>query len=303
MKIFNRIIITEQNNSLRALTISDLHVYKENDIRALEKIVEHLNNKSYDVIFLVGDIIDATNLLHDDSYVTGKLLTFISYLGEVAPTYIVHGTHDIAYRSVNEWQCDYQSSYDLFLNKLAAMKSVYVLENEIKKIKEGYMVAGYSPSFNYTKSAPDGNDYILSNEYKDFDFLNSLDSKTTNTFLCHYPNIIYYLYRNNRLSNVDVSIAGHNHNGVTQFKFFPMEGLLNLLGQKNRGIITPGKSLKLKDTRCLRGNVQLDERSTLIINPSFKTLSASTGVLETFDSLFYKGATEINYVPKIKILK
>lgn len=304
MKIFEYTVLTKQNIRLKALVLSDLHIFDIKDILSVEKQMMDLKKKKYDVIYLVGDIIDATNPLRFNTLVTGKLLNLIAYLGYVAPTFIVYGSHDLAYYSHslgkekgNMWLADEVTFREKFLNKIANYQGINVLENETRAIKGGYTVSGFNPSLNYAINTPDGDISLLLSESEKYRFINQLDPTKTNTLLCHYPNVILGMYERGLLKNIDLSVAGHNHNGMTQFRLIPLEKVLNLFGQNNRGLITPGKSIKLSDTECLRGVVKLDNRNSLVINPSYKSLAACTGVLEKFDWMFYKGATSIEYVP------
>jgi len=297
-------IYTKQNNGLKALVLSDLHIFSKRDIPNIERIMDMLKKKQYDVVYIVGDIIDATNVLKEDSYITGRLLELFAFLGHIAPTYIVYGSHDLAYFSKelehqtgNPWIPDEITFKEKFIDKVAGYPNINVLDNETTKIAqaEGYTISGVNPSLAYAMTTPDGNEELLLREKAKYGFLNDLDANKTNTLICHYPNAIETMHEIGLLENVDLSIAGHNHNGCTQFKILPVEKFFDLLGQKHRGLITPGKNLFPKD---VRGVKNLDSRNTLVINPSIKTFAACTGSLENLDSLFYKGFTEIEYIPE-----
>lgn len=298
MKIF-----TKQTEGLKVLVLSDLHIFSIEDMLSVEKLLESLKKNKYDAIYLVGDILDATNILSWSDKVTGRLFELMAFLGHIAPTYIVYGSHDLAYKTTSTkhpWLADEKTFKTKFLNHIAGYQNINVLENETKEIKEGYTISGINPSLSYAMNTPDGAINCLLGEISNFEFLNRLEPDKTNTLLCHYPNAIMTLNeKTDLLKNIDCSVAGHNHNGCTQFKkIIPVEAVLNLFRQKNRGLITPGKSVKLRDTKILRGTVDLSKRNTLVMNPAVKTMAANTGPLEKLDGLFYKGYTVLEYIPE-----
>lgn len=299
-------IITKENEGLKVLVLSDLHIFKEEDIKNVEKLMIKLKNNEYSAIYLVGDILDATNILNWHERITGRLLELISFFGDLAPTYIVYGSHDLAYHTIskkNPWLKDEQTFKEKFLDKIASYEGIYVLENETRCLKKGtgYTISGFNPSLEYAMNTPDGDNDILLKEYERYEFLTKLKSDKTNTVLCHYPNAIIELHKKGILKNADLNIAGHNHNGCTQFRFLPVEFILNFFGQNNRGLITPGKKISFDDTKNLCGVLSLGGQ--LLINPSFKTFAACTGSLEKLDGLFYSGYTEIEYVPEEKLTR
>jgi len=297
MKIIKNNFYTDQNKSLKILVLSDLHIYNEKSIKILNNIKNYLNKNKYDVVCLVGDIIDSTNMLSFEKNTYEKLLEFIEYLGNYAKTYIVYGSHDISYRNYKKrkWEEDFKTFKSKFLNKISKYKGIKILENETMCIDDGYTISGFNPSFKYANTKNDEEIFIKEGG---FEFLKKLNHNNTNIFLCHYPNVVMKLFDKGYLDNVDLSISGHNHNGMTQLKVFPLEKILNSLKQNNRGIITPSKSLRLNNTNILRGNVKLNNRTTLIINPSITSLAKCTGLLNNFNCLFYSGATEINFIPE-----
>ena len=147
MKIFNYTIPTKQKEGMRALVISDLHYASLYDNPKLIDILIEIEEKKYDAIFIVGDIIDSTKVLEDE-YSLNFLLNFIKDLGAIAPTYIAYGDHDIAYLSeqMNKknyrlWVLDNKTFYQKFLNVVAGFPNVYVKANTTQVIKDNYTVS------------------------------------------------------------------------------------------------------------------------------------------------------------------
>lgn len=294
-------IITKENQGLKVLVLSDLHIFTEKDIKQVELLMTKFKNNNYDAIYLVGDIVDSTNIFKLSEKVSGKLLELIAFLGHIAPTYIVYGSHDLAYYSIyHNWIEDERTFKERFLDKIAGYQGINVLENETKYLKDGmgYTISGFNPSLRYAMDTPDGNSSILLKEVERYEFLTKLNPENTNTVLCHYPEAIMTLNETGLFNNVKLSVGGHDHNGCTQLKFIPIELILNLLRQKNRGIITPGKKVNLENTKYLRGIIRLSDTSELLINPAFKTFANCTGILEKLDWMFYRGYSEIEYVPE-----
>ena len=306
MKLKKYEIPSKAKESLKALVISDIHYVGLQDNDKLERILEVLKNNKYDVIYLGGDIIDSTNVLHFNAKATYKILAFIKDLGVIAPTYIAYGANDLVYYSIygakylkEPYIEDIKTFMNKFLEVVSGFKNIYVVENTPLVIKEGYTLSIINPSLDYVFNNPKGDPEIINRDKISYSFLRYLDKDKTNTLICHYPEFILTLYKLDLLGNIDLSIAGHDHNGLTQM--LPIEVLLNLMGQKNRGLITPSKSIRLKNTNNLRGKIELDSDRTLIINPAVTTVAERNDNLKKIDSLFYEGASEITYVPEEEI--
>jgi len=295
MKINKNIIFTKEKEKLNLFVLSDLHIYDNRSLKKLKKIKTFLNNKEYDVICLVGDIIDSTNILDKNNKIYQELINFIQFLGTKAKTYIVYGNHDVSSYNykLRKRKDDINRFYDVLAKDLKSIKNIKLLDNQVVQLKEGYTISGFNPRINYDYK--NGEDEFF---YENIDFTKKINPKNFNILLCHYPNVINELINERKIKNIDVGISGHNHNGMTQLKFFPVETILNIFNQKNRGIITPKKSFKLSKTKFLRGKMKLNDKTTLIINPAVTSLSNCAGFLHKFDNLFYCGATEINFIPE-----
>lgn len=307
IKVFEYVTNTKQQVGKKFLVISDLHALNRFDALGFRAIINELTlkNKKYEAIFLVGDILDSTNILYGNQAIYILLLHFMEFLGSVAPTYVVYASHDLSYYSLDNvkstgspWIPDEEMFRKRFLDVVSKFPGFHIIENATEVLGDGYTISTFNPSLEYAMNFPDGISSKSENIASFVSFLDDLSSDDTNLLLCHYPNFILYLFKQGYLKNVDLAIAGHNHNGCTQLKFFPIEFILNFFKQPNRGLITPGKSLSPKDTENLRGVVELNERTNLLINPAIKTLADCSG-LEHFDNLyFYKGVTEIEYIPE-----
>lgn len=286
----------DKDKGLKALVFSDLHIYYNRDIVAVQKFLLKFK-ENYDAIFVVGDIIDSCYVLENEKNFD-DLTRLFKHFGELAPTYVVSGNHDVEVRMRRKSNC--QSDYKLsvkFFDVLSKLENVYYLNNETVRLSNGYTISGIVASQDYVSARNVLQEKCALRNIGEYDFIKKLKPEDVNIVLCHFPNLIMHLEERNILQHVDVSIAGHNHNGCTQFRFFPIEKIMDSLGQSNRGIITPWKSMKLRDTFKLRGVIHFD-RNTLVINPAYKTLSKCSGILSHFNWMFYKGYTVIEFLPK-----
>jgi len=302
LKVFKYTCSSCGKNDKHFLVISDLHFFKEKDFINLDRILKEASNKDYDAILLVGDILDQTSALEDEQ-LTKKILWFLASLGKILPTYVVYGNHDLGHYFKNlerpvgsPWITGEKLFKERFESIVSSMTGVFILNNRTAILDDGYTVSGINPSVNYF-SNPLENFQIILDEI-DLSFLTTLDSQSINILMCHYPNVIFELHRLVLLKNVDLCVCGHNHNGCTQLKVFPLEQILNFIGCSNRGLITPNMSMKLGDTKHLRGVVELDDNTNLVINHNIKTFSACSEKLEVLDPLFYRGVSSLEFVPE-----
>ncbi len=299
MKLFNYMIPTKQEKGLKALVISDIHYYNKDDHK-LNNIIKELESNKYDVLYLIGDLIDATNVL-DNREARGNLLNFLRRINNILPTYIAFGSHDSAYYlndSNNIWT-DENRFLEIVLDMSLKLNNLFVRSNKPLELPNHDNVIIINPSFQYSrKTLLKNQEESIKEAILNYSFLKNVDIKNTNTLLCHYPEVVFTLYKSGLLKDIDLSLAGHTHNGMTQLKVFPVEGLLNLIGQENRGLITPDRSISFKDTKYLRGKIEFDSKTSLIINPCITSLAYLTGRLHYLNNLFYQGASVINYIPE-----
>lgn len=281
-------------DKLRVLVLSDMHISKKYDVIEIKKTTLKLHEKKYDFIFIVGDIIDSLSVLKSE-IMKFEIFGLFEFFSNIAPVYFVTGNHDILNLKGKKKKKELieNAVFKTFFEGLSKIDNVEFLNNKTADIGANSTVSGIILDDEYNLS--DGKNQTF--EKNSFEFLKGLSKEKTNILLCHYPDVLMSLAENDYLVNVDYSIAGHNHNGATQFKFIPVEPFLNLIGQKNRGIITPYKSFRLKDTVKLRGVLKLKNNTILIINPAFKTLSYYSG-LERLNWVFYRGYTEIEFTKK-----
>lgn len=301
MKTLKYSFPTADSRDKHFFVLSDLHIARAHDTKKLDAILGVLTKKEkYDAIFLVGDLINSTDTLKDDK-LTDHLINFIRALGSLSPTYIAVGNHDVcSYKKIGEspkkWRRDDRRFTEEFLNRIKTIPNIHVRDREIFEIGDNYTVSIFNPPIEFVDKTLKSDLSFITKKSSSFAFLQKLDPNKTNILLCHYPDVLKQLHRVGLLENVDLAIAGHNHNGMTQFLL--IEPILSLIGQPNRGIVTPEKSFKKSDTSDMRGLIKLDEKTHLLINPAYTSLSANTFPLNLLNCLFYKGSSLIAFEKK-----
>lgn len=308
MKTLEYTIETTKKTQKKVLVLSDLHIAKYEDAVRLKKLISKIleniqKGKTYDAFLLDGDIYDSTNVLRNE-YLKSIILDFIRLLGSIAPTVLTTGNHDVCALRISEnykggWKIDYDTFRQKFLDVARNFEGVVLVDTGSYNLDAEYVISIYNPSIEYMMSSPESRETAMIEDRDSYEFLKCLDKDKIQILLCHYPDVLKWLHSKGYLENVDLAIAGHNHNGMTQFLF--LENILNAVGQTNRGIITPDMSIKLPDTAQIRGMMDLDGKTKLYINPAVTSLAPNTGFLNHLNKFFYSGMTEITFEPDKRI--
>lgn len=300
MKILKSKLEIAKKGQIKCLLISDIHLGESNVYRLLKKL-EKIATKTdtlYDAIFLLGDLVDSTDILKDD-YLSRDIVELLKNLSVRAPLYIVTGNHDLCslkvYKETKRTLTDRVTFRRSVLNNLTKSDKIFK-DIGTFPLKENFTVSIYNPPLQYIKSPEHEREEVLKNDADNYKFLDDLDPSKTNILISHYPDIIKWLHKENRLSHIDICLAGHNHGGMTQNVI--LETIFRILNWKTRGLITPDKSMKPEDTEDMRGLITLDKNTLLYINPAFTSLSPNTGLLRKFNFLFYRGMTEMTISKK-----
>ncbi len=289
MKLFNYNFLTKGNN-LKILVLSDIHYHK--NTHKLKVILKYLSKHQFDMIFLVGDIIDSTKTLNN-SDAKKNIINFIDTLSKHAKVYLSFGSHDESNYNKKDLKRTYALN-DALNENLKENTQIFYEENKTYELDKFKTLTIINPSFTYAMDR-DRTPNIINQEVQKYSYLKNLDKNKYNILLCHYPNFVFHLNKAGLLDNIDLVISGHNHNGMTQLRILPLEKILNLLGNPYRGIITPNKSFKLEETKNLRGFIPLNKRTSLLINPAVTSLGNMTKILQYGDFLFYNGGSIINF--------
>ena len=292
----------------RFLQLNDLHIANHDDAFKIRKITSTIlqnieSDGAYDAFFIAGDLTDSTNTLHNE-YLLSVLLDFIHLLGKLAPTFLATGNHDLCSLVTSKnckkgWRKDEQTFQNKIIDVIKTFEGVVLCETGTYNLDGEYSVSIYNPSIEYMLSSLEKRETVLQNDEENYRFLLHMNPSKTNILICHYPDVLKYLHRKGYLEKIRLALAGHNHNGMTQFLF--LETILNALGQKNRGLITPDQQLLSAETAEVRGLIHLDGNCDLYIGPAVTSLAPNTGFLRHFNFMFYEGMSEISFEPSKKL--
>jgi predicted MPP superfamily phosphohydrolase len=169
-------------NSLKIISISDLHLKNLTSSSFLKKLVEKVRLEKPDIIFMPGDIVETYGNTNEV-----KLNEFIELLKDIKSAngiYAVRGNHDLPGPNVAD-----KIDFNKRLGITMLSDSLIDLENKICII---------------------GLKYRGNNEKKPIDSLLKLRTKDLPVILLdHAP---FCLEEDNR-NNIDVQLSGHTHNG------------------------------------------------------------------------------------------
>ena len=251
---------------------SDFHVSKDSNEKKLTNVIDFLEKIAPNYIFLLGDIIQDTNMSYT---LMTKLYKYLSTMGEIAKIYMIYGNHDLQTRKQGKWVKYENEDYYSMLNDV---DNLTVLDNETITLDENIAITGIKLPYKYYNVAYEDNKLYLEllNEYIKRNLLGKLNNETYNIFLQHTPNNIIdketYLEilknikeKLNRDINFDLIISGHLHNGL-------VPSYIDRIVPGSRGIIglTGSKIVPFKNN-C-RGSKEITDTTTSIILPAVSTL-------------------------------
>lgn len=285
MKTYEYILKVDNWSSKKFLILSDFLLENKNDIRKLANLQMFLLNKmrkkeKYDAIIILGNLVNSTNVLRFDNFVTENLVVFMEFLGRMAPTFIAYGNHDISFSIESEngkdvsYCPDERTFKQRLIEKILNYRGINILENETRSLGGNYTISVLNP---YVYDPRDINTVLNRN---DFNFLKRLNSDDVNTVVCHYPNILRYLNKIGYLNNADVCIAANN-SGLKKF----MEIKDNWKDKEQ--VVVDSEQNGFGYTKI--GNTQL------IINPAISPSSVPKNL--TDNPLEYAAATEMTLEP------
>ncbi len=169
-------------NSLKVISVSDLHLKNITSRLFLKKLVERVRSEEPDIIFLPGDIVETYGNTNEE-----KLNEFIEILKDIKANdgiYSVRGNHDLPGRNVTD-----KIDFNKRLGITIMSDSLIELENKISII---------------------GLKYRGNNEKRPIDSLLKFRTKDLPVILLdHAPYCLGETSRN----NIDVQLSGHTHNG------------------------------------------------------------------------------------------
>lgn len=285
--INKEIYLTCKNiNNVKAVILSDIHYSNSFNIKIFDKIINQIKNMNIDYIFIVGDLIDNTNINYDILY------DFLNKLQLYGKVFISIGNHDISkysnnkkYRNIidlikNDWE---KSNYDGLKKIIDKLDNTFLLNNKSYLDKDNKIcITGINLSFEYYTNHENVN--LFKKEITDLDI--KINSKYYNILLIHSP---YNVYKcPSVLKDYDLIISGHMHGGL-------VHPLIGKIFKNNFGIVSPRGGIF---PNYVRGRTKTDYFEGYIYEGITKLSESSSRFLNFFDRLFPKniGYIEINKI-------
>lgn len=282
--------IPNLNGTLRIAGISDMHIDKAMKLEKIKRVFNLVGEYHPDYICLLGDNIDSTNVI-DDQTRKQEFLDLLTYSGFIAPTMLSLADHDQRYYDENG-----QSSFDFrknFWDEVAQLPNVHVLNNAAYE-DDRVRFLGYTlPSYYYTAKYDLPSYSMASKDRADEDLgvlvedlfyhqeiLDSYLENPNNKYsavLFHSPqqvndpNVAYQLRGFNHI------LSGHMHEGC-------VPPILDEIIPGNLGFISPQRSLF---PAFSRGVIKTSYGSLCIISGGITKIHGSAKkILQPFNKFF-----------------
>ncbi|CAB3404401.1 unnamed protein product [Caenorhabditis bovis] len=178
--------LTAENEHLRLVVLSDLHVGGSVYQHQIEKIVQKVLKTNADAVLIIGDMVDGE---------LSDLKERVSPIIEIAdkfPTFFVTGNHDYYYGDVREWIDYYRRN------------NIKVLENDATILK-GVCLAGVN-------DISSGKDGIPDHSMNVSMALRKCSSSNTRIVMAHNPASVKDFAKSD-LQTIDLVLSGHTHAG------------------------------------------------------------------------------------------
>lgn len=201
--------------------ISDIHYYKKEDLKRLNKVLDEIKKINPNYICISGDITDRSNVLDEDIFVS-----WLEELAKVSKVMCALGNHEYYFDIKNK----IFSLNQKLLNKIKNIDNLYLLDNE-NIVIDNINFIGLNLPINF---------YGYANLLELKNMINKLKTYKTkyNILLCHSPAEIV---KEEILKdiNADLILCGHMHGGL-------MPNILRPI-IKNAGLISPRYKLFPKE--------------------------------------------------------
>ena len=218
---------------LYAKLYSDLHYIPGDNLSFLEKSVEKMQLNAPDYIFFLGDLIDDSRYTKED---LKKIYDLVYKMTKLSKMIMVLGNHDQFTRENDKWLDYYNNDY---VNELKN-RGVILLENKHYQ-DDNIFVYGTKFSGDYYENREPIAEF--NKNIKSVKF----DSDKFNILMEHSPKHTFdstTVKSYSNLNNVDLTLAGHYHNGCIPWyisKILPgnfglIDPYMNLLPSNARGI-------------------------------------------------------------------
>lgn len=254
--------LSNTGQKARIVAISDLHYHQVYQKKRFSKLFDAIKKQNPDYICIPGDLIDTVDVLEEADMT--PLMDFFKNLATIAPTMLVLGNHDIEKKA----QYCYPKKWVEELNQIP---NLHLLEHERLTFQD-LSFYGYSLSTRFYRSRKHLEQFLKESQFP---------KKESNyeVLLLHTPQHLLEDPYYERISQFDLVLSGHTHNG-----------LMPEWARGNSGIISPGKRFfpKMVRGKMVRGS------TTLIVSSGVMKLSYHSHFFRYFNFLFAMGITVID---------
>lgn len=277
LKIRDSIIYNSNVKSdIKLIGLGDLHLSNLVGQKDVDLVLKSIDDEKPNYICFLGDLIDTPLLLSDNKKLK-ELESLIKNSASMAPTFIVLGSHDFIDESTDEFS-DVLSLMNTW-DYLDSIPNAYVLNDKVYSNEEIF-IAGYRQKSDVYYNLMDEHVEDANAYYNDIinhtSLYTCLPIDKPKIFLTHSPEPLHNKNNINLLSNYDVIMAGHYHNGC-------VPSFLDDLLPRNMGIISPRKRMLPK---YARGFVKLETGTYLLYSGGWvKLQECAPKVLHPLDAL------------------
>ena len=255
-----------QKKPLNFVLLSDLHFSSKIKNHVLQSVIDFALKEQPDYILFLGDIVHCVDELDNEAQMR-RFVSFFERLAFAAPVFIILGNHDYYRRSPQKRGCWNVVDSERITSILANIKNIHVIQNSSYSDNNIYLY-GFEPDSEYycydnihnkkisifNPQQEDKNIFIHNLKQIPEKNLHKLNKNKVNLFLSHSP-----IFTNDSdvkpfISDFDIIVTGHMHNGV-------VPPALNDVWLSDRGIIGPGQNLFARRTR----NAQMSYKDPTVI--------------------------------------
>ena len=281
------------NDNIKIACIGDIHISNLVGIDDIYKIINSLIEVDPDYICFVGDILDSPKeLTNENSLNNAKLL--MDLCSEIAPTLVVLGNHDFMYNGSKDVD-DFYECMDEW-EEICNIPNVNLLSDEVFS-DDRIVVTGYrqkKDAYFSQNSKMKEDSMAFYNDFSSRQHLyRNLAKDKPKILLTHSPEVIGNEKVQELLSEYDIILTGHYHNGC-------VPSFLEKVYPGNFGIITPTKR---PFPKIARGIKKLDNGSYLFLSGGWVKLSESAPkILQPLDIICNRQMDVINLTPDEKYI-
>ncbi len=244
----------------KLVALGDTHVSEMMEKTKLYPVQLQIEKENPDYIALVGDIVDAPSQLQH-TYVQKKIIEFVKAAAEVAPVFIVLGSHDYV---------DHKNQKDIYFYQrhfwediIGTIDNVHLLYNDTYQDQQAFFM-GYWQTLDYYYNPNDVRHENLEKFHEDFikypELYQHLPEDTVRIALIHSPEFAKLEKNRQLIKDYDLLISGHMHDGCVPLG----------VGNFTTGLISPKKEFFPKQAR---GVFTLDTDTNVIVSGGIMKIS------------------------------